>query len=352
MGLAEGVTAGNQRHGLLVIHRHAKECFADVLGRREWIRLAVRPRRIDVDQAHLHGAKRTLKLTLAAIALVAEPRSLRPPIELLGFPDVGAAAAETEGLKTHRVQRDVAGQHHQVGPGDFPAVFLLDWPEQPARLVEVRVIRPAVEWRETLLAGTGAAAAVGNAVGARAVPRHADEQAAVMAEVGGPPRLRVRHQGMQVFDHRIQIETLEFLGVVELLTHRIGQGGVAVETLKAQLVRPPVAVRVGLERAFARALVIGFRVHVCLRSCSFCFSRFVYKYRQSLESDPAAWPAMAKRWSGCLIAGAAMRAAHSRTQVALLPVAGFLVFAGFFFACGGGAATSTRSICMSRPRSK
>ena len=32
MGLAEGVAAGNQRDGLLVVHRHAEERFADVLG--------------------------------------------------------------------------------------------------------------------------------------------------------------------------------------------------------------------------------------------------------------------------------------------------------------------------------
>src|SRR6516225_9699021 len=32
VGLAEAVAAGNQRDSLLVVHRHAKECLADVLG--------------------------------------------------------------------------------------------------------------------------------------------------------------------------------------------------------------------------------------------------------------------------------------------------------------------------------
>ena len=179
MSLAEGVAAGNQRDGLFVVHRHAEKRFADVLGRRDRIRLAVRPFRIDVDQAHLHRTERILKLTFAAIALVAEPRSLRPPIELLGFPDIGATAAETKRLEAHRVQRDVAGENHQVGPGDFPAVLLLDRPQQPARFVEIGVVRPAVQRREALLPGAGAAAAVGDAVRARAVPRHADEQATI-----------------------------------------------------------------------------------------------------------------------------------------------------------------------------
>ena len=56
VGLAEGVAAGDQRHGLLVIHGHAAERLADVPGRGERIRFAVGAFRIHVDQAHLHGA--------------------------------------------------------------------------------------------------------------------------------------------------------------------------------------------------------------------------------------------------------------------------------------------------------
>ncbi len=167
MGLAEGMAAGDQRDGLLVVHRHAEEGFADVLGRRDRVRVAVRPFRIDIDQAHLHGAERILQLAFATVALVSEPRSLRAPVEFFGLPDVDAAAGESERLEAHRIQRDVAGEHHQVGPGKLAAVFLLDRPQEPARLVEVGVVRPAVERREALLTGTGAAAAVSDAVGAR-----------------------------------------------------------------------------------------------------------------------------------------------------------------------------------------
>src|ERR1035437_5496113 len=38
VGFAEGVAAGNQRNGLLVIHRHASERFADVPCRGKGIR--------------------------------------------------------------------------------------------------------------------------------------------------------------------------------------------------------------------------------------------------------------------------------------------------------------------------
>ena len=269
MRLAERVSAGDERNGLLVVHRHARERLANILGRSERIRLAVRPFRIDVDQTHLHGGERILKITVAAVALVRQPLALGTPVDVLfGLPDVGAAAAETEGLEAHRLERDVARENHQVGPGDFPAVLLLDRPEQPARLVEVHVVRPAVERRKALLAGAGAAAAVADAVRACAVPRHADEERPVVAKVGRPPLLRVRHQGMKVLDHGIEVEAFEFLGVVERLAHRIGQGGVLVENLKVQLVRPPVAVGVH-DRALAGAGgQCGFVVHVSsLRMC-------------------------------------------------------------------------------------
>ena len=191
MGLAERVAAGDQRDGLFVVHRHAEERFADVLGRRDRVRIAVRAFRIDVDQAHLHGAERFRKLTFAAVAFVAEPRALGTPEEFFRLPDIGAAAGETERLEAHRLEGDIAGEDHQVGPRDFPAVLLLDRPQEPARLVEVRVIRPRIERCEALLSGARAATAVGDAVGACGVPRQADHQSAVVTEVGRPPWLRI-----------------------------------------------------------------------------------------------------------------------------------------------------------------
>src|SRR6185436_294595 len=117
-----------------------------------------------------------------AVALVTEPRRLRSPVDVLGLPDVLAAAGEAERLEPHRLEGDVAGQHDQVGPRQLAAVLLLDRPQQPARLVDVGVVRPAAERREADLARAGAAAAVVDAIRAGAVPRHADEQAAVVAE--------------------------------------------------------------------------------------------------------------------------------------------------------------------------
>jgi hypothetical protein len=124
----------------------------------------------------------------------------------------------------------------------------------PARLVQVGVVRPAVERGEALLAGAGAAAAVGGAVGAGAVPGHADHQAAVVAEVGRPPGLRVGHGGLQVRHDGVQVQAFEFLGVVEFLAHRIGQVGVAMQHLDVQGFRPPVTVCVAAGSAHDWAL--------------------------------------------------------------------------------------------------
>jgi hypothetical protein len=74
-----------------------------------------------------------------------------------------------------------------------------------------------------------AAAAVLDAVGARAVPRHPDEERAVVAVVGRPPFLRRRHHGLDVPLQGVEVEGLELGCVVEVLAHRIGLSGMLVQ---------------------------------------------------------------------------------------------------------------------------
>ena len=194
VGLTEAVSADDQRGGLLVVHRHPREGLADVVRGSQRIGLAVGAFRVDVDQTHLHRAQRIVQIALTAVALVAEPFLLRAPVDLLGLPDVGAAECEAERLEPHGFQCDVAGQHEQVGPGDLLAVLLLQRPQQPAGLVEVDVVRPGVQGSEALRALTGAAATVGDPVGAGGVPAKPDEETAVVPVVSRPPVLRLCHQ--------------------------------------------------------------------------------------------------------------------------------------------------------------
>src|SRR5262245_23382418 len=190
VGLAEAMAADDERHRLLVVHRHAPEGFADIPRRGDRIGVAVRALRVDVNQSHLHGGERIFEIPVAGVALVGQPGRLGAPIDvMIRLPDVLATASETEGLESHRFESDVAGQDHQVGPGNLAAVLLLDRPEQATRLVQADVVRPTVERREALLSPATAAAAVPYAVGAGAVPRHANEQGTVVAEVRRPPVL-------------------------------------------------------------------------------------------------------------------------------------------------------------------
>ncbi len=268
VALAEGVAAGRQRDGLVVVHGHACEGFAHVAGGGERVRFAVRAFRVDVDEAHLHGGQRRRELTVAGVAaggLVAgrEPLHLGAPVDvLLGLPDVLAAAAEAERLAAHRLDGDVAREDHQIGPRELVAVLGLDRPQQAARLVEVAVVRPAVQGREALRAGAGAAAAVRGAVSAGAVPRHADEEAAVVAVVGGPPVLAIGHQRGEVALHRGEVELLELGGIVEGAAERITGGRVLMEHLEVQLVRPPVAVRPAAGRRVGGASPVHHRTFV------------------------------------------------------------------------------------------
>src|SRR6202022_3213454 len=147
VSLAEAVSAGDERNRLLVVHRHALEGLANIDGGGNRIRLEVRPVRIHVDEAHMHGSQRILEIADAAVALVAtwigEPGFLLAPVDdLVGLPHIGAPAAEAECLEAHGFERDIAGEDHEVGPGDFRAVFLLDRPQDPARLLGFPIVAP------------------------------------------------------------------------------------------------------------------------------------------------------------------------------------------------------------------
>ena len=243
MGFTERVTTGDERDGFFVVHGHAREGFADVLGRSQRVSLTVRAFGVDVDQAHLDGAERVGQLAVASVALVAEPFGFGTPVDVfLRFPDVGAAAGEAEGREAHVFEGDIAGEDHQVSPRDLAAILLLDGPEEATGLVEVGVIRPAVQRGEAQRAVTGTTTAIGGAVGAGGVPGHADEEGAVVTVVSRPPFLGVGHEHLEVLAQGFEVELLEFFGVVEGRTHRVTLHVVLMEDAQVELVRPPVAV--------------------------------------------------------------------------------------------------------------
>src|SRR4030095_2950753 len=198
VGLADRVAADDERERLLIVHRHASESLSNVLRCKGRVRVAARPLRVHVDQAHVIGAERPPHIPALGMTLVSKPCALGPPEDLVGLPAVLAPEAEAERLEAHRFISTVAGENDQVGPGDLAAVLLFHRPEQPARLVETRVVGPAVEGSKALHAAAAPAPAVGDAVRARCMPTHPDKEWPVVAVVGRPPVLRRCHHLLDV----------------------------------------------------------------------------------------------------------------------------------------------------------
>ena len=176
VALAEGMTAGDERHGLLVVHGHAGERRPDVVGRALRVAVRVGSLGVHVDQRLVGGGEGVLQVVvgvavLAAPALVTvdhlvEARDLAhlddlgaPVGGVVRLPGVETSTGESVGRQAHDLQGAVAGEHHQVGPGEGVAVFVLDRLQQPARLVGVAVVPPARDRREALHPGAGPAPA-------------------------------------------------------------------------------------------------------------------------------------------------------------------------------------------------
>ena len=273
MALAEGMAAGDQGHGFLIIHRHARKGFANIAARGDRVRLAIRAFGVDVNQAHLHGGQRVFQNAVARIALIVQPGFFRAPIDILfRFPDIHAPTAKAEGLQAHGFDGAIAGQDEQIGPGNLVAVFLLHRPQQAARLVQIAVIGPGIFRREAMRARGGATTAIGGAISAGSMPGHTHKERPVMAVIRRPPGLRHRHQRENVILQRLQVELLERLGIAEARIHRVGFGGLLAQDAQIQLIGPPIIIGARGEprrswlamhhRAFAHALV---RVHLSLR---------------------------------------------------------------------------------------
>ena len=117
MGFAECMATSHQSDGLFVVHRHACKCFADVDARSQRIRITIWTFWVDVDQTHLHGGQWVFQVALAAVAIVIQPSVFRAPIDILfRLPNIYTAAAKAKGFEPHRIECDIAGQDHQIGP--------------------------------------------------------------------------------------------------------------------------------------------------------------------------------------------------------------------------------------------
>jgi len=70
--LTHGVTAGRQGNGFFVVHGHAFERGAHVLGCAQGVGFAIHTLGVDIDQAHLYGGQRIFQgipLFIVSVAL-------------------------------------------------------------------------------------------------------------------------------------------------------------------------------------------------------------------------------------------------------------------------------------------
>src|SRR5580700_95194 len=130
VGLAEGMTAGDQCDSLFVIHSHPTEGLADILSCRNRIRNAFGAFRVDIDEPHRRSAKWIRKKALTGIAFIrSKPGCFNPPVDVeVCFSNVPTSTGEAKSLKAHSFQGDVSREDHEVGPRDLLAVFLFDRP--------------------------------------------------------------------------------------------------------------------------------------------------------------------------------------------------------------------------------
>ena len=241
--LSKRVSACNQRHSLLVVHGHAAERLADIVGRSEWVGIAIGAFWVHINQSHLDSTQRILQFTFSFVTLVVQPFSLRPPVNVLfWFPHIGAATGKAKRFETHAFEGHIASQNHQVRPRDLAAILLLDGPQQTTSLVQVGVVWPAVERSKAKHSCPCTTATVTDPVGACTVPCHANEEWTIVPPVCGPPLLRVGHQLRQVLANSGQVERLEFCSVIEILSHGIRQAGVHAKNAEVELIGPPIGV--------------------------------------------------------------------------------------------------------------
>jgi hypothetical protein len=163
MTLAKGVATGDQGDNLRVIHTHSAEGLTNVQGRRFWVTIAVGALRVDVDEAHMSSCKRLLQLasTGGKVGTAVVPDVITfghegclstPEDALIRLPRIGPTSTKAEDREAELLEGRVAGQEDQVCPRDGFAILLLDGPQQAPCLVEVGIVRPAIERSEALLA--------------------------------------------------------------------------------------------------------------------------------------------------------------------------------------------------------
>ena len=190
--LTNRVSSSDERHRLAIVHAHALENVANIIGTAGRVGDFERSRRVDVDEPH--GARSKRGLAGAVYLAGSNSLLLDGRAELETFEArviVLSACTEPENGGAHGLKSHIARQGDQVAPRDGVAIFEFDGLQEDERLVEVGVIGPSVLRYEANTTAVAATAAVRRAVAARTVPCQTDHERCVVAVVGRPEIHRV-----------------------------------------------------------------------------------------------------------------------------------------------------------------
>ena len=78
MGFTHRVPTRSERYGFFIVHGHAGKGNPNVMSRFEWVRAAIHPFRVDIDQPHHDGRQWVLQISFPGITAVSTATWLQP----------------------------------------------------------------------------------------------------------------------------------------------------------------------------------------------------------------------------------------------------------------------------------
>src|SRR5690606_32630631 len=141
VGFTYGVTTGGERYGFFIIHCHTRKGDTNIVGGFLWVRIAVHPFRLNVNQPHHYRRQGAfhVALTYLPIAFTTPSGKLyffRAPVDIVSLvPIIYATTSKAKGLQPHGLIDHSARENQQVSPGEFVAVFTFERPQEATGFV-------------------------------------------------------------------------------------------------------------------------------------------------------------------------------------------------------------------------
>ena len=130
-------------------------------------------------------------------------------------------------------------------------ILLFHRPQQSLCLVEISIVRPRIERRESQIPCIGPSASICYAVGSCRMPCHPNHERAIISVIGRPEGLRCGQSLSDILLDLSQIEGEEFLGIIERWIRIVSS--MLVQYLEVELIWPPLLIGCGSLGAYVWA---------------------------------------------------------------------------------------------------